>query len=166
MLYFPSRRILFRMPTLRLLSSSLAVTVSVFAASFAAALVSSPALAQDGPYKVINTVKVGGDGGYDYIHADSAARRLYVSRSGPAGATHVYNLDTLAEVGTVATGSAHGATVDAASHHGFATSKPVTMFDAQTLAVIKTIDTGGNPDGFLADLMNPIAVRQCFGNSF
>jgi DNA-binding beta-propeller fold protein YncE len=25
------------------------------------------------------------------------------------------------------------------------------MFDAKTLAVIKTIDTGGNPDGFLAD---------------
>jgi DNA-binding beta-propeller fold protein YncE len=46
--------------------------------------------------------------------------------------------------------------VDTASHHGFATSKPVTMFDAQTLAVIRTIDTGGNPDGFLAD---PVAHR-------
>jgi len=114
-------------------------------------LVSSFALAQSGPYKVINTVKVGGEGGFDYVTADSDARRLYVSRSGATGVTHVYNLDTLAEIGTIATGSAHGATVDTASHHGFATSKPVTMFDSQTLAVIKTIDTGGNPDGFLAD---------------
>jgi DNA-binding beta-propeller fold protein YncE len=120
-------------------------------AVLAFALTSSVALAQTGGYSVIKTVKVGGDGGYDYIQADSAARRLYVSRSGPAGVTHVYDLDTFAEVGTIATGSAHGATVDAASHHGFATSKPVTMFDAKTLAVIQTIDTGGNPDGFLAD---------------
>jgi len=122
-----------------------------FFVAFLSLFVSSFALAQAGPYKVLNTVKVGGDGGFDYVTADSDARRLYVSRSGATGVTHVYNLDTLAEVGTVATGSAHGAVVDAASHHGFATSKPVTMFDAQTLAVIKTIDTGGNPDGFLAD---------------
>jgi hypothetical protein len=119
-------------------------------------LVSSFALAQSGPYKVLNTAKVGGEGGYDYVTADSDARRLYVSRSGPAGATAVFNLDTLAPVGSVATGSAHGAIIDTASHHGFATSKLVTMFDAQTLAVIKTIDTGGNPDGFLAD---PVAHR-------
>jgi len=122
---------------------------AVFVSSFV--LVSGLALAQTAPYKVIKTVKVGGDGGYDYVTADSAARRLYVSRSGAAGATAVYDLDTLAPVGSVATGSAHGAVVDNASHHGFATSKPVTMFDAQTLAVIRTIDTGGNPDGFLAD---------------
>jgi hypothetical protein len=118
----------------------------------AAALVATtPALAQEGPYKVINTVKVGGEGGYDYLTADSAARRLYISRSGPTGATTVFNLDTLAPSGSIPTGSAHGAIVDNATHHGFATSKPVTMFDSQTLAVIRTIDTGGNPDGFLAD---------------
>ena len=127
--------------------------ISRLLTAFAAAFTCSLALAQ---YKVINTVKVGGDGGFDYVTADSDARRLYVSRSGAAGATAVFNLDTLAPIGSVATGSAHGAVVDTATHHGFATSKPVTMFDAQTLAVIKTIDTGGNPDGFLAD---PVAHR-------
>jgi DNA-binding beta-propeller fold protein YncE len=106
-----------------------------------------------GPYKVLQIVKVGGEGGYDYVTADADARRLYVARSGPAGKLYVYNLDTLAPIGDVAVGSAHGAVVDAASHHGFATSKPVTMFDANTLAVLKTIDTGGNPDGFLLDPM-------------
>jgi len=112
-----------------------------------------PAAAQDGPYKVLKTVKVGGEGGSDYIYADSDARRLYIARSGAAGMIHVYDLDSLAEVGTIPGVSGHGATIDTKYHHGFATSKPVTMFDSQTLKVIKTIDTGGSPDGYLVDPM-------------
>jgi DNA-binding beta-propeller fold protein YncE len=145
------RRILFSMLPMRLLTKLPAALASVLAAALVSSAAPTLALAQAGPYKVINTIKVGGEGGYDYITADSAARRLYIARSGAAGKLFVYNLDTFAPVGSVATGSAHGATVDAASHHGFATSKPVTMFDAGTLEVIKTIDTGGNPDGYLAD---------------
>ena len=104
-----------------------------------------------GPYKIVQTVKVGGDGGFDYVTADSAARRLYVARSGPSGSVHVYDLDTLAQVGEIPNVSAHGAVVDEKYQHGFATSKPVVMFDAKTLAVIKTIDVQGSPDGFIAD---------------
>jgi DNA-binding beta-propeller fold protein YncE len=107
-------------------------------------------------YKVLQTVKVGGEGGFDYVNADSAGRRLYVSRSGPAGLLHVYDLDTLKEVAKIAVGSSHGAAIDAGTHHGFATSKPVTMFDTETMKVIKAIDTGGNPDGYLDD---PVAHR-------
>jgi len=114
-------------------------------------LLTAGAFAQAGPYKVLKTVKVGGEGGSDYIYADSAARRLYVARSGPAGVIHVYDLDSFAEVGTIPGVSAHGATIDTKYHHGFATSKPVTMFDSETLKVIKTIDTGGSPDGYLLD---------------
>jgi len=36
--------------------------------------------AQDGPYKVLKTARVGGEGGWDYIYADSAARKLYIPR--------------------------------------------------------------------------------------
>jgi DNA-binding beta-propeller fold protein YncE len=57
----------------------------------------------------------------------------------------------MAPAGEIPGVSAHGATVDVKTGHGFAASKPVTMFDAKTLAVIKTIDTGGNPDGYLDD---------------
>lgn len=129
--------------------SHFALTLAALALATAPAFVGSSAHAQ---YKVIKTVKVGGEGGSDYVYADSDARRLYVARSGPApvGMIHVYDLDTLTEVGTIP-GSAHGATVDTRYHHGFATSKPVTMFDSKTLQVIKTIDTGGNPDGYLLD---------------
>jgi DNA-binding beta-propeller fold protein YncE len=120
------------------------------------AVTAAPVLAQTGPYKILSTTKVGGEGGFDYLNADSEARRLYIARSGPAGNLHVYDLDTLKELGEVPTGSAHGAAIDTALHHGFATSKPVTMFDTETLQVIKKLPTEGNPDGYLVD---PVAHR-------
>ena len=111
----------------------------------------TPALAQTGPYKLLSTTKLGGDGGWDYLAADAPTRQLFIARSGPSGNLRVYNLDTLVPIGEVPTGTAHGAAIDDATHHGFATSNPVTMFDTQTLKVIKTINTGGHPDGYLAD---------------
>jgi DNA-binding beta-propeller fold protein YncE len=104
-----------------------------------------------GPYKVLKTAKVGGEGGYDYVSLDVAARRLYIARTGPTPRLTVYNLDTLEPVGEIPTTNAHGAAIDAKSGHGFATSKPITMFDTKTLKVIKTIDVMGNPDGHLFD---------------
>jgi DNA-binding beta-propeller fold protein YncE len=111
-----------------------------------------PAWAQkSAPYKVLTTAKVGGEGGFDYVFADSAARRLYIARSGPTGRITVFDLDTLKPTGEVPNTSAHGVAVDAKSNHGFGSSKPVVMFDSKTLATIKTIDVQGGPDGILGD---------------
>lgn len=107
-----------------------------------------------GPYKVLKTAKAGGEGGYDYIFADVKARRLYIPRGGPTGRLTVFNLDTLESVGTIENVSAGGATVDPKSHHGFSTTKPITMWDARTLKVVKTIDVEGHPDGILTDPYN------------
>ena len=107
-----------------------------------------------GPYKVLRTVKVGGEGGFDYVFADSDGRRLYVPRSGPSGRITVFNLDTLAPTGEIPGVNAHGAVVDPKTNHGFTTSKPLNMFDSKTLAVIKTIDVQGNPDGIFFDAFN------------
>jgi DNA-binding beta-propeller fold protein YncE len=107
-----------------------------------------------GPYKVLKTAKVGGEGGYDYIFADVESRRLYIPRGGPSGQLMVFNLDTLESVGAVAEVRAGGATVDPKSHHGFSTTKPLTMWDATTLKVIRTIDVDGRPDGILCDPYN------------
>ena len=41
---------------------------------------SGKALAQDGPYKLGTAIKLGGDGGWDYLNVDSDARRLYIAR--------------------------------------------------------------------------------------
>ena len=108
----------------------------------------------DGPYKLLRTAKVGGDGGFDYVYADAAGRRLYIPRTGPGARISVFNLDTLEPVGEIPQASARGAAVDPKSNHGFASSKPVMMWDTKTLATIKTIEVQGNPDGILFDPFN------------
>jgi DNA-binding beta-propeller fold protein YncE len=110
-----------------------------------------------GPYKVLKSAKVGGDGGFDYVFADVAGRRLYVPRmggqGGQGGRVTVFNLDTLEPAGEVA-GSGHGAAVDPKSGHGFLSSNPVVMWDTKTLQTIKTIPVQGGPDGIMFDPFN------------
>jgi DNA-binding beta-propeller fold protein YncE len=126
----------------------IALAVSV---SLGAAQPNPPAA---GPYKVVRTAKVGGAGGFDYVYADAAGRRLYIPRTGPAPRVTVFNLDTLEPAGDIPDTNARGVAVDPASGHGFASSKPVAMWDTKTLKVIKTIDVEGNPDGIMFDPFN------------
>ena len=118
------------------------------------AMAATAASAQSGPYKVLKTAKTGGAGGFDYVFADAEGRRLYVPRSGASPRITVFNLDTLEPAGEIPGVSAHGAVVSPKTHHGFASSKPVAMFDSRTLMPIKTIDVQGNPDGILYDPFN------------
>jgi DNA-binding beta-propeller fold protein YncE len=137
-------------------------SVSMLAAALAvsAAFVSAQQPASGGQYKVLRTAKAGGLGGFDYIYADADARRLYIPRGAATGETPtparitVFDLDSLAAAGEIPNTRANGAAVDVKSGHGFASSKPVAMWDTKTLAVIKTIDVQGNPDGILADPFN------------
>ena len=109
---------------------------------------------ESGPYKVLKTAKVGGIGGFDYVHADAVNRRLYIPRSGQGARITVFNLDTLEPAGEIPNVNARGAIIDPRSGHGFSSSRPVAMWDAKTLAVIKTIDVQGNPDGIMLDPFN------------
>ena len=110
--------------------------------SAADALVASAAAAE--PYKIINTFRVMGTGGIDYVYADNDGRRLYVPRGGQI---LVFDLDTLKPAGVVTNSGGHGVAVDPKSHHGFSSRNPLTMFDSVTLQTIKTIPVGGRPDG-------------------
>jgi DNA-binding beta-propeller fold protein YncE len=103
-------------------------------------------LAAAEPYRVLDTTKVMGNGGIDYVYADSDGRRVYVPRGGQ---TLVFDLDTHKQVGTITNISGHGVAVDPESHHGFSSSKPVGMFDTRTLQKIKSIEVEGRPDGIL-----------------
>ena len=129
----------------------------IFAASL---ILAASALAQPagGPYKILKTAKVGGTGGFDYVYADSDGRRLYIPRGavkdGTPARVSIFNLDTLAPAGEIANTNARGAAVDPKAHHGFASSKPVAMWDTKTQALIKTIDVEGGPDGILYDPFN------------
>lgn len=95
--------------------------------------------AGSGPPCVLD-LHVGGEGDDDYIGADIEGRRLYVPGDGPNGGMTLYNLDTLEPVGSIEGISAGGAAVDPVSHHGFATSKPVSMWDRRTQTLIRKID--------------------------
>jgi hypothetical protein len=146
---------------------------------FAAILVTAIALAtaitsaqsaSSGPYKVLKTARVGGEGNWDYIYADVAGRRLYIPRRAPAvpagaeGAAPssirtrltIFNLDTLEPAGDIDGIGGNGAAVDPKSGHGFTSSKPVSMFDTRTMKPIKTIDVNPafQPDGISFDAFN------------
>jgi DNA-binding beta-propeller fold protein YncE len=126
---------------------------------------------QTGPYKVLKTARVGGEGGWDYIYADAAGRRLYIPRGAvravaatdttpavaavPARLT-IFNLDTLEPAGEISGVGGNGTAVDPKSGHGFTSDHPkVSMFDSKTQTLIKSIDVGAaRPDGILFDDFN------------
>jgi DNA-binding beta-propeller fold protein YncE len=130
-----------------LLVGTTAITMAAFAGL-------APQARAEGPYKVVKTVKVGGEGRYDTAFADVGARRLYIPRTGNGARLTVFDLDTLAQVGEIPSGNANGVIVDPKSGHGFAGSKPVLMFDAKTMMPIKTIEVQGGPDAILFDSFN------------
>jgi hypothetical protein len=126
---------------------------------FAVASGSAQQPSNTGPYKVLKTAKVGGEGNWDYIYADVAGRRLYIPRRGGTTAVPtrltIFSLDTLEPVGEIAGVGGNGAVVDPKSGHGFTSSRPVSMFDTRTMKPIKTIDVGdAMGDGILFDAFN------------
>jgi hypothetical protein len=86
---------------------------------------------------VKDVTQVMGSGGIDYVFADTDGRRVYVPRGGD---TFVFDLDTHKLIGTITNISGHGVAIDTSSHHGFSSSKPLGMFDTQTLQKTKSID--------------------------
>ena len=114
-----------------------------------------------GPYKVLKTAKVGGEGGTDYIYADTVGRRLYITRGATqareATATTpavpafekrltIFDLDTLEPVGVIPGVGGNGATVCPKTGHGFTSDHPQpSMFDVKTMTLIKTIEA---PTGY------------------
>ena len=138
------------------------VSAIVFAAGNGAAQQPPPG----GPYKVLKTARVGGEGSWDYIYADADGRRLYIPRRGsaanaangaPAVPTRltIFDLDTLAPIGEIPEVGGNGTAIDPKSGHGFTSSRPVSMFETKTMKLIKTIDVApAQPDGIVFDAFN------------
>src|SRR5262244_1604056 len=103
-------------------------------------------------YHVIGEMKIGGEGGWDYLTVDSAARRLYVSHG-----THVavVDLDTNKVVGDIPdTPGVHGIAIAPELGKGFISNGRggnVTVFDLKTLKASGTVPTGENPDAIRYD---------------
>ena len=105
------------------------------------------ALAAPTGYHILKEVKIGGDGGWDYLTLDSVARRLYISH-----ATHVVvvDVDAARVVGDIPnTNGVHGIAIAQALNKGFVSngrSNDVTVFDLKTLKETGRVKTGMNPD--------------------
>ena len=101
----------------------------------------------------VHKFSIGGDGGTDYLTAEPGSNRVFVSRG-----THVMVVDgaTGKVLGDISdTPRTHGIALVAKTGHGFITNggdSTVTMFDLQTLAVIKKIHVPqGGQDGIMYD---------------
>jgi YVTN family beta-propeller protein len=116
------------------------------AAALSVGILSAHPNAADGPYTLIKDVQIGGEGGWDYLTVDSAAKRLYISH-----ATKVVVYDTAKDevAGEIAdTPGVHGAVI-ASDGHVFTSNgreNKASMVDARSLQTLKKIETEGNPD--------------------
>ncbi len=119
---------------------------------FCGLVLSMNAYAAEPGYHVVKKLQLGGEGGWDYLTVDNAARRLYISR-----ATHVMVVD-------LATGKLAGVIPDTPGVHGIAVAPELNrgfisngrantalIFDLKTLKILGQVNTGTNPDAILFD---------------
>jgi YVTN family beta-propeller protein len=103
-------------------------------------------------YHVIDRIKLGGEGGWDYLTVDSHARRIYISRS-----THVMVVeeDSGKTLGDIAnTAGVHGIALVPALDRGFTSNgrdATVTVFDLKSLQSVAKVLVGQNPDAIIYD---------------
>jgi YVTN family beta-propeller protein len=114
------------------------------------ALCAAPA--SDGRYSVTKKIPIPGEGSFDYLTVDEAARRLYVSHGTQV---EVIDIDALAVVGNIPkTPGVHGIAIDPESGRGFISNghaNTVTVFDVKSLKLIADVPTGQKPDGIIYD---------------
>jgi len=120
-------------------------------------LITVAALAAPPTYKVVNKIKIGGPGQWDYPQFDSANHRLYVSHG-----TQTEVIDTTADklVGTImGTNGVHGIAIANDLGRGYISDgrdNDVTVFDLKSLMVITKVKTGQNPDAIIYE---PVSKR-------
>jgi len=124
-----------------------------------AAMLSGVCTASETGYHVLRRIPLGGEGGWDSMAVDPAARRLYIARG-----THVtvLDLDTERVAGEIPdTLGAHSIALVPEVNRGYVSngkSDSVTVFNLQTLETVGQIKTGGRPDAILYDE----AVKKLF----
>jgi YVTN family beta-propeller protein len=103
-------------------------------------------------YHVVKKIEVKGEGGWDYLTMDPAARRLYITRG-----DHVVVLDVEKEkvIGEITkTPGVHGVALVPKRKKGFISNggdSTVTIFDLETLKEIAKVKVGQRPDAILYD---------------
>ncbi len=126
------------------------ICIATLAAS-GPALLAAPAASQAG-YRIIKKIPIPGQGSWDYLTVDEAARRLYVSHGTQV---EVLDVDSGAMVGTIPnTLGVHGIAITPELGRGFVSngqSSTVTIFDLKTLKSLGEVPTGKKPDAIIYD---------------
>lgn len=103
-------------------------------------------------YKLIQEIPIGGEGGWDILHIDSSAHRLYLSH---ASKIVVVDLDKNAVMGEIGdTPGVHAFMPVPELQRGFSSNgkeNKSSVVDLKTLATIQKIDVGENPDAVAYD---------------
>jgi DNA-binding beta-propeller fold protein YncE len=119
-----------RQPIFTLSSFAVAALIGTVASIDTSQAQKSTAAPSPSGYHLLKRIEVGGEGGWDYLTVDSAARRLYVSRS---TRVMVFDLDTMTSVGEISdTPGVHGVAIADDVGRGFTSNgrdESVTMFD-------------------------------------
>src|SRR5882724_10907233 len=110
------------------------------------------AMAAEENYKFLNEIPIGGEGGWDILTVDAAARRLYLSH---ATKVVVVDLEKNAIAGEIAdTPGVHAFVAAPEVQRGFSTNgkeAKVSVVDLKTLTTISKVDTGEGPDAIVYD---------------
>jgi YVTN family beta-propeller protein len=123
----------------------------IIAPAFAMAALLCPGTAQaQAPYKVQQRWAIGGEGSWDYMTVDAAARRLYIAHQ---TRVEVVDLGTGKSIGSVqGLTRCHGIVMAPDGKTGFISdggADSVVVFDPSNMATIARIPAGTNPDGML-----------------
>src|SRR3984893_9074991 len=106
----------------------------------------------NGGYEITKKIKIPGQGSWDYLTVDEAARRLYVSHGTQV---EVLDVDSGAIVGKIPnTLGVHGIALVPELGRGFVSdgqTATVTIFNLKTLETIGQVPTGKKPDGIIFD---------------
>ena len=138
----------------------------VSAIVFACAL-SCENLAAQHAYKFLNEIPIGGEGGWDILTIDSAARRLYLSH---ATKVVVVDIDANKVIGEISdTPGVHAFVPVPELHRGFSSNgkeNKSSVVDLQTLGTTRKLDTGNSPDAIAYDMKRgEVYVFNHRGNS-
>ena len=123
-----------------------------FSVLFLTALAVTVTAAEKTEYRLLKTVPVPGNGGWDYVTVDEAGRSVYVSH---ATQVDVLDADTYELKGKISgTQGVHGIAVAPDVGRGFTSNgraNTVTVFDLKTLKTLAEVKTGKNPDSIIYD---------------
>lgn len=113
----------------------------------------SEAQAQKSEYKVAKTIKLTGDGGWDYLSVDEVNQKLFVSHSTQV---NVVDLKTSAEIAVIPeTNGVHGIAIANDLNKAFIScgrDSSVSVVDLSSFKLLAKINgTGKNPDAILYD---------------